>query len=79
MFTITRQAHGRQGAFVKLVRLESDDYAVIVRPPGEGGLQNRYLGPDLSRAEAIFDKEVGSFIEREDKRPNSFSEEGPEI
>lgn len=59
MFAITRQAHGKRGAFVKLVQLDSDDFAVIVRLPSEGGLHNRYIGPDLSRAEEVFDTEVG--------------------
>jgi hypothetical protein len=60
MFAITRQAHGKRGAFVKLVHLDSDDFAVIVRFPADGGLHNRYIGPDLTRAEEVFDTELGA-------------------
>jgi hypothetical protein len=58
MFCITRQAQGRRGSFVRLVHLDSDDYAVIVRPPSEGKLHHRYVGPDLAKAEEVFDTEA---------------------
>lgn len=58
MFSITKQAQGKRGSFVKLVQLDTEDYAVIVRPPSEGRLQHRYVGPDLSKAEEVFETEM---------------------
>jgi hypothetical protein len=58
MFSVTKQAQGKRGSFVKLVQLDSDDYAVIVRPPADGRLQNRYVGPDLAKAEEVFKAEA---------------------
>jgi hypothetical protein len=58
MFTISKQALGKRGAFVKLVQLDSEDYAVVVRPPLDGRLQHRYVGPDLPTAEEVFDSEA---------------------
>jgi len=40
-----------------LVRLDEDDYAVIVRYPADGRLHNRYMGPDSNKAEEIFGSE----------------------
>lgn len=59
MFSITKQAQGKRGSFVKLVQLDTEDYAVIVRPPSEGKLQHMYVGPDLSKAEEVFETEAG--------------------
>jgi hypothetical protein len=58
MFRITRQAQGRHGSFVKLAQFDSDDYAVIVRSPFDMRLHQRYIGPDLAKAEEIFTAEV---------------------
>jgi hypothetical protein len=57
MFTVTKQTHGKRGAFVKLVVLDSDDYAVIIRSPDEARLHQRYVGPDVANAEEIFQAE----------------------
>jgi len=59
MFQIARQAAGKRGAFVKLVKLDSDDYTVIVRSAEDGRLHHRYIGPDLAKAEEIFSAEAG--------------------
>ena len=58
MFSITKQVLGEDGAFVKLVQLDSDDFTVIVRFSSDVRLHNRYIGPDLSTAEEVFDSEV---------------------
>jgi hypothetical protein len=58
MFSITKQAEGPGGAFVKLVKLDEDDYAVIIRHSTDGKLHNRYIGPDSSKAEEVFVSEV---------------------
>ena len=59
MFQIDKQARGDRGSFVKLIRLDPDDFAVIVRAPDDVRLHHRYIGPDLLKAEEIFDAEVG--------------------
>jgi len=59
MFQIEKEAAGKRGSFVKLVKLDSDDYSVIVRSSEDGRLHHRYLGPDLAKAEEIFNFEVG--------------------
>ncbi|MBI5250141.1 MAG: hypothetical protein HY912_11665 [Desulfomonile tiedjei] len=61
MFNITKQALGDDGAFVKMIQLESDDFAVIVRFPSDVRLHNRYMGPDVSKAEEVFNTEVSKF------------------
>jgi hypothetical protein len=58
MFEIAKQKEGIRGAFVRLVKLSSEDYTVIVRSPDDGRLLNRYNGPDLSKAEEVFNSEV---------------------
>jgi hypothetical protein len=58
MFQIAKQARGERGSFVKLVYLDSDDFAVIVRYPSDSKLHHAYIGPDSSEAERVFDKEV---------------------
>jgi hypothetical protein len=58
MFQIAKQARGERGSFVKLVHLDSDDFAVIVRYPSDSKLHHAYIGPDSSEAERVFDKEV---------------------
>jgi hypothetical protein len=68
MFQIARQIEGGGGSFVKLVQLDSDDFAVIVRYPSEGKLYHQYMGPDFSAAEEIFNREVEKIASREDLR-----------
>ena len=68
MFQITRQATGSSGGFVKLVKLDEDDYAVIVRYPADGRLHNRYMGPDSNKAEEIFTSEVRKLTSEGDLR-----------
>jgi len=63
MFRITRQIQGRHGAFVKLAQLDSEDFAVIVRSPHDMRLQQRYIGPDLGKAEEIFSQEISRMAE----------------
>jgi cell division septation protein DedD len=58
MFRVTKQAEGDSGAFVKLVRLNSDDYAVVARYPGDDKLNHVYVGPDQSKAEEVFEAEL---------------------
>lgn len=48
---------------MKLVRLDTEDFAVIVRSPSDGRLHHRYVGPDLSKAEEVFDGEVARLTE----------------
>jgi hypothetical protein len=59
MFQIAKQARGNRGSFVKLIRLDKDDFAVIVRAQSDVRLHHRYIGPDPAKAEEIFDTEVG--------------------
>ncbi len=59
MFQIAKQAQGDRGSFVKLIRLDPDDFAVIVRAPADVRLHHRYIGPDPLKAEEIFNAEVG--------------------
>lgn len=61
MFTITKQVEGHKGAFVRLVQVEGDDFAVITRLPNDGKLQHRYIGPDLAKAEEVFQTEASKF------------------
>jgi hypothetical protein len=58
MFQIAKQATGDRGSFVRLVKLESEDYTVIVRLLEDGRLHHRYMGPDLGAAEEIFSREA---------------------
>ena len=58
MFQVTKQAEGTGGAFVKLVRLDEDDFAVIIRHSTDGKLHNRYIGPDSNKAEEVFISEA---------------------
>jgi hypothetical protein len=64
MFQIVKQTAGNRGAFVRLVRLDSDDYAVIVRNPEDGRLHHRYIGPDQTKADEVFDQE-SSLLDKE--------------
>lgn len=57
MFEIMRQAEGSRGAFARLVRLDADDYLVIVRLAEDERLHHRYVGPDWSKAEEVFRQE----------------------
>jgi hypothetical protein len=58
MFQIAKQAEGIGGSFVKLVQLESEDFAVIVRVPRDSKLHQRYIGPDFMKAEEVFNQEL---------------------
>ena len=58
MFQIAKQAQGERGSFVKLVHLDSDDFAVIVRHSSDDKLHHVYIGPDSSEAERVFDREI---------------------
>jgi len=58
MFHIEKHAEGDHGAFVKLIQLDGDDFAVVVRSPSDGRLHHRYIGPDRSKAEEVFSSEV---------------------
>lgn len=64
MFQIVKQTGGKHGAFVRLVRLDSDDFAVIVRHAQDSRLHHRYVGPDQTKAEEVFDQE-SSLLEKE--------------
>lgn len=64
MFQIAKKTQGPGGSFVKLVQLDSDDFAVIVRYPGDIKLAHRYVGPDFYKAEEIFDQESQSLHSR---------------
>ena len=66
MFRIEKQAQGPDGGFVKLVHLNSDDFAVIVRHPGKGRLHQRYIGPDLTKAEEVFGEEAKKIVAPQD-------------
>jgi hypothetical protein len=59
MFQIAKQARGDRGSFVKLIQLDTDDFAVIVRAPSDVRLHHRYIGPDPTKAEEIFSAEAG--------------------
>jgi hypothetical protein len=59
MFTVTKHEEGPKGAFIKLVQLESEDFAVITRCSGDGRLHHKYIGPDLTEAEEVFQMEAG--------------------
>ncbi len=62
MFEIEKQKEGIGGSFVRLVKLGSEDYTVIVRAPDDGRLLNRYMGPDLSKAEEVFNTEIEKLL-----------------
>ncbi len=59
MFTVTKHEEGPKGSFIKLVQLESEDFAVITRSPGDGRLHHKYIGPDVAEAEEVFQTEAG--------------------
>ncbi len=65
MFRITKHAEGLQGSFVKLVHLDTEDFAVILRSPSDGRLHHKYIGPDLSKAEEIFNVEIAKLTATE--------------
>jgi len=58
MFHVEKHAEGNHGAFVKLIQLDGDDFAVVVRSPSDGRLHHGYIGPDRSKAEEVFNSEV---------------------
>ncbi len=51
---------------MKLVHLNSDDFAVIVRHPGKGRLHQRYVGPDLTKAEEVYGEESKKIVDPQD-------------
>jgi hypothetical protein len=65
MFRITKHAEGKRGSFVKLVHLDTEDFAVIARSPSDGRLHHKYIGPDLSEAEEVFDVEIAKLTAAE--------------
>jgi hypothetical protein len=68
MFQIAKHAEGIRGSFVRLIRLDSDDYTVIVRLAEDARLNHLYIGPDFAKAEEIFRLETEKLrIEAEDK------------
>ena len=48
---------------MRLVKLSSEDYTVIVRAPDDGRLLNKYMGPDLSKAEEVFNTEIEKLLQ----------------
>lgn len=66
MFQVAKQTGGPKGSFVKLVQLESDDFAVVVRYPSDSRLHQRYIGPDFYKAEAIFRAEVDKIVSEDE-------------
>jgi len=74
MFRVTKHAEGGRGAFVKLIYLDSDDFAVIVRAPEDGRLQHLYIGPDSSKAEEVFAGEVRKLPPKRGPVPESLPE-----
>jgi hypothetical protein len=50
-----------------MVRLDTDDYAVIVRSPLDGRLYHKYIGPDLTKAEEIFNAEAEKLSVHQDQ------------
>jgi hypothetical protein len=64
MFQVARQAQGSGGSFVKLVELESDDYAVVVRYPSDSRFHHKYIGPDFMKAEEVFGEVVAEIDSR---------------
>jgi hypothetical protein len=64
MFKVIKHAAGHEGAFVKLVRVADDDYAVVVRNPSEAKLNHRYIGPDPGNADEVFEAEAGKLGQR---------------
>jgi hypothetical protein len=57
MFEILKQTDGVRGSFVRLIRLGADDLTVLIRSAGNGRIQHRYVGPDSSKAEEVFNLE----------------------
>lgn len=68
MFQIVKHTQGSKGAFVKLVRLDSDDYSVIVRLPEHGRLHHKYIGPDWTKADEVFEAETSRLNMSEDQQ-----------
>jgi len=69
MFRIQNHAEGDRGAFVKLIQLDGDDFAVVVRSPADGRLHHRYIGPDSSKAEEVFNAEASKLPVAPGRRP----------
>ncbi len=57
MFRIIKQTDATNGVFVKLVHLEGDDFAVILRASSDGKLIHKYIGPDSAKADEVFEAE----------------------
>jgi hypothetical protein len=66
MFEILKQTDGIRGSFVRLIRLGKDDLTVLVRSSGDGKIQHRYVGPDSSKAEEVFNLESQTLLRRID-------------
>ena len=58
MFEITKEATGHRVALVRLVKLDTDDFTVIVRLAKDARFHHRYMGPDMAKAEEVFHQEV---------------------
>lgn len=58
MFRVIKQAEGEKGSFAKLVHLQSDDFAVVARYPGDDKLHHVYVGPDQVKAGEVFEAEL---------------------
>ncbi len=71
MFQVAKQTGGRKGSFVKLVQLESDDFAVVVRYPSDSRLCQRYIGPDFYKAEEIFSAEVEKITSEDESKQSA--------
>ncbi len=65
MFQIAKQFSGDQGSFVKLVHLDSEDFAVILRSASDGKLHHLYIGPDQHKAEEVFEGAVQNVASKE--------------
>ena len=54
MFQILKQTEGVHGSFVRLIKLGTDDFTVVLRASNDGRIYHRYIGPDPNKAEEIF-------------------------
>ncbi|MGC8658917.1 MAG: hypothetical protein ACP5U1_07560 [Desulfomonilaceae bacterium] len=54
MFRIIKQTQGVRGSFVRLIKLETEDFTVLLRGSEDGRLYHRYVGPDSTKAEEVF-------------------------
>lgn len=54
MFQIIKQTEGVHGSFVRLIKLGTDDFTVLLRASDDGRFYHRYVGPDSAKAEEVF-------------------------